>query len=70
MATLAAAKAANKRILVDFETTWCGPCKTMNQIVYTAQPVVDAAAGVLAVKVDGDEHRELVKQHQISAYPP
>lgn len=58
-----------KRVFVDFETTWCGPCKQMDQWVYTAEDVVAAAGGVIAVKVDGDEHRELVKQHDVKAYP-
>lgn len=68
-AALEAAKKDGKRILVDFETMWCGPCKTMDQLVYTSKPVVDAAHNVIAVKVDGDEHRELVKQYGVSAYP-
>jgi thiol-disulfide isomerase/thioredoxin len=68
-AALAQAKKDGKRVLVDFETTWCGPCATMNQLVYTSKPVVDAAKDVLAVKVDGDEHRDLVKQYGVSAYP-
>jgi thiol:disulfide interchange protein DsbD len=68
-AALADAKRDKKRVLVDFETTWCGPCATMNQLVYTSAPVVDAAVNVLAVKVDGDEHRELVKRYGVSGYP-
>jgi thiol-disulfide isomerase/thioredoxin len=58
-----------KRVFVDFETTWCGPCKQMDQWVYTAADVVAAAGNVIAVKVDGDEHRDLVKQHGVKAYP-
>lgn len=68
-AALADAKRDKKRVLVDFETTWCGPCATMNQLVYTSAPVVDAAVNVLAVKVDGDEHRDLVKRFGVSGYP-
>jgi thiol-disulfide isomerase/thioredoxin len=68
-AALAQAKKDGKRVLVDFETTWCGPCATMNQLVYTAKPVVDAAKDVIAVKLDGDEQRELVKKYTVGAYP-
>lgn len=68
-AALAKAKREGKRVLVDFETTWCGPCATMNQLVYTSKPVVDAAANVIAVKLDGDVQRELVKQYTVGAYP-
>jgi thiol-disulfide isomerase/thioredoxin len=68
-AALERAKREKKRVLVDFETTWCGPCKLMDQLVYSAQPVVDAAREVIAVKVDGDEHKDLVKRFQVGGYP-
>ncbi len=63
------ARAERKPLFVDFETTWCGPCKTMDQWVYTAKSVVEAANGVVSVKVDGDEHRDLVKRFAVGAYP-
>ncbi len=66
---LATAKTSRKRVLVDFETTWCGPCKMMNQFVYGAASVVDAARDVVAVKVDGDAHRDLTRLHKVGAYP-
>lgn len=68
-AALDTAKQGGMRVLVDFETTWCGPCATMNQLVYTSQAVVHAAADVIAVKLDGDVQRELVKQYAVGAYP-
>jgi len=68
---LADAKAAGKRVFLDFETTWCGPCKQMDQMVYTAQAVVTAAAtaDLICIKVDGDERRDLVKRFGVEAYP-
>ena len=70
-AAVAKAKAEGKVLLVDFETTWCGPCKTMDALVYTAKDVVDAAAarGIVAVKVDGDDHRDLNQAFAVQAYP-
>lgn len=70
-AALAAAKRDGKRVFVDFETTWCGPCKQMDQLVYTAADVVDAAnaGGLIAVKLDGDEQKALVKQYEVKGYP-
>ncbi len=68
-AAIARGKSENKRVFVDFETTWCGPCKTMDKLVYTSKAVADAASSIVAVKVDGDEHRDLVKQYGVSAYP-
>lgn len=63
------AKKDKKRVLVDFATTWCGPCKLMDQFVYTAEDVVKAANDVVCVKLDGDVERELVKRFAITAYP-
>ncbi|MDA0933688.1 MAG: thioredoxin family protein [Planctomycetota bacterium] len=68
---LADAKATGKRVFLDFETTWCGPCKQMDLMVYTARAVVTAAAtaDLICVKVDGDERRDLVKRFGVEAYP-
>ncbi len=68
---VAEAKAKGKPLLVDFETTWCGPCKQMDAWVYTAAKVADAAraGGIIAVKVDGDARRDLKKRFKVAAYP-
>jgi len=68
-AALAEAQLEGKLIFVDFVTTWCGPCKEMDQLVYTAADVVAAARGVVAVKLDGDAERELVKRYEVQGYP-
>lgn len=65
----AAAKEQRKPLFVDFETTWCGPCKQMDRMVYTKQPVVSAAASVVPVKVDGDARDDLAKRFGVKAYP-
>jgi thiol-disulfide isomerase/thioredoxin len=58
-----------KAMLLDFETTWCGPCKMMDQWVYNADAVVEKSHVLVAVKVDGDRRRDLVKKYQVGAYP-
>lgn len=63
------AKEQDKLVFIDFETTWCGPCKTMDLYVYTADATVEAFKNILAVKIDGDENRELVKKYDVKAYP-
>ncbi len=67
----ARAKEGGHDLLLDFETTWCGPCKAMDRWVYTAKIVVDKAQEMklVAVKIDGDEHRDLVKKFKVTAYP-
>lgn len=63
------AAAEGKPLFVDFKTVWCGPCHTMDEWVFTADAVVDAAAGIVAARVDGDERRDLAKRFGIAAYP-
>ncbi len=67
----ARAKEGGHDLLLDFETTWCGPCKAMDNWVYSAKAVVDKAQRMklVAVKIDGDEHRDLVKKFKVTAYP-
>lgn len=66
---LSKAKKEQKLVLVDFVTTWCGPCKTMDELVYTAQPVVDNSHEFIFVKLDGDNEKELAKHFEVSGYP-
>ena len=68
-AALASAKKDGKRVFVDFETTWCGPCKQMDQWVYTAADVAAALQDAVCVKLDGDAERELVKRFAVEGYP-
>jgi thiol-disulfide isomerase/thioredoxin len=70
-AALARAKREGRKVFVDFETTWCGPCKAMDKNVYTSRAVVEAAGSsqVLCVKLDGDDEFELVKRYKVSGYP-
>ncbi len=65
----ALAKKNKQNLFIDFETTWCGPCKTMDQWVYTADDVISATANIVCLKVDGDDNRDLVKKYEISGYP-
>ena len=59
----------NQAVLLDFETTWCGPCKLMDQWVYTADTIVTATKNFVCIKIDGDEHKDLTKKYKVSGYP-
>jgi len=59
----------NKNLFIDFEAVWCGPCKIMDKLVYTADEVVAAAKNTISVKVDGDDYPDLAKRFGVTAYP-
>lgn len=63
------AHTAGSAYFIDFETSWCGPCKQMDAMVYVAQEVVDAASGIVCIKADGDEEKALVEQYNVEGYP-
>lgn len=68
-AALKKAAAAGRPCFVKFETEWCGPCKLMATIVFTAKDVADAAEGVVCVVVDGNKRKDLTERFKVESYP-
>lgn len=67
---VAAAKSSGKRVFIDFETTWCGPCKTMDEWIWTDAEVSAALArDFVLVKLDGDIEKAHVKRFAVAGYP-
>jgi len=57
----------NKKVVVDFWATWCGPCR---MFAPTFEEVAEELASEAAfVKVDVDECPELAKQFRIMSIP-
>ncbi|HET6327011.1 MAG TPA: thioredoxin family protein [Planctomycetaceae bacterium] len=66
----AEAKRLNRPLLVHFHAKWCGPCQAMNREVLTDRAVLGQLdASVVAVKIDSDEHPDLVERFSVNLLP-
>ncbi len=64
------AVAAKKKLFIVFSTTWCGPCKRLQSVVWSDKAVGERVAkDFVPVKLDGDKEAALKKQFEITAYP-
>jgi thiol-disulfide isomerase/thioredoxin len=67
---LKTAKASKKNVFIDFETDWCGPCKSMDEWIWTDAEVADSLrSSYVGVKLDGDIEKALVKRFNVAGYP-
>ena len=67
---LARAKASGKLVFIDFEATWCGPCHTMDEWIWTdAEVTARLNEGFVGVKIDADLEKAIVQRYTIAGYP-
>ena len=57
---------SDKPVLVDFWTSWCGPCKMLSPVV---EELAAAHPEIAVAKVNVDENPELAMVYRISAIP-
>lgn len=64
------AKAENKILMIDFYTTWCGPCKMLDRNTWPDAEVKKLLTEkTIALKVDAERNRELASKYRINSYP-
>ncbi len=66
----AQAKEQGVPLVVHFHAHWCGPCRTMeSEVLQTADVLAALRSGIIGVKVNADDRRDLVSRFGISALP-
>lgn len=71
-AALDKAKAEKKAVFLDFYTTWCMPCRMMDESVFSDWDVAEyMAENVVSLKINAEKGRgiELRNQFGVGAYP-
>lgn len=69
-AALAEAKRSEKVVMIDFFTTWCGPCKKLDRTTWKDPKVVEwLAAKCVALKIDAEKEAPLAKRFGVMGYP-
>ncbi|CAO1631486.1 unnamed protein product [Parajaminaea phylloscopi] len=58
--------AGSKLVVVDFTASWCGPCRMIAPVF---EELASKNAGVVFLKVDVDENREVAQAYSVSAMP-
>lgn len=67
---IASAKDSGKRIFLYFEAEWCGPCKLMDQWIWTdAEVVSELRAGYVGVKLNFDDEEAHVRRFNVIGLP-
>lgn len=69
-AALSAARSEKKIVMIDFFTTWCGPCKKLDATTWKDAKVLEwAGKNCVALRFDAEKETELAKRFQVGAYP-
>jgi len=68
-AALKEAKRTRKPIMVDFYTTWCGPCKMLDMYTYTHPKVIAESRKWVSVKIDAEQQEALAQRYGVTGFP-
>jgi len=63
------AKATNRKLFVDFDATWCGPCHMLHDQVLVTDDFKKLSKFFVFVEIDVDEQKTVAANYQVDAMP-
>jgi len=67
---LAAAAKEDRVVFVDFYTTWCAPCKKLDEITWKDERVTEwLGENTVALKIDAEKQVELAQRFRVEGFP-
>lgn len=59
-------KESSKKVLVDFNADWCGPCKMLKPVI---EEIAESNKNIKVVSVNIDNEDELAEEYDVSSIP-
>ena len=57
---------SDKKVLVDFNATWCGPCRMLAPII---EQIKEERKDIKVLSIDVDEEEDLAREYGIMSIP-